>query len=344
VSDDVDIEFAPELPKVELPAHTVDGYEFAFDEAAADIPAIWGANDEILWASGEPLMIVAPEGCGKTTIAQQIILRRTGILRGGLLGLPIRPASPSPDRCILYIAADRPRQASRSFRRMVSAADEELLRQRLVVHRGPLPFDISKDWERGALADYARSLDATDVIIDSLKDIAVGLASDEIGAAVNIAFQQAIADGHELLVLHHHRKQQPGAPAPKQLADVYGSRWLTAGMGSVILLWGEPGDPIVQLRHLKQPLGEVGPFDVLHDHTHGASSVHDHVSLEQLLASSPAGLNVRDSARLWFKKDEPNRNEIEKTRRKLEALVGSQRAERHDDPSGAAHYQAKTAP
>ncbi len=32
-----------------------------------------------------------------------------------------------------------------------------------------------------------------------------------------------------------------------------GSTWLTSGLGSVIVLDGEPGDPTVELRHLKQP-------------------------------------------------------------------------------------------
>jgi hypothetical protein len=42
--------------------------------------------------------------------------------------------------------------------------------------------------------------------------------------------------------------------------DVYGSTWLTAGTGSVILLNGEPGDPIVIMHHLKKPVAEGGPY------------------------------------------------------------------------------------
>jgi hypothetical protein len=42
--------------------------------------------------------------------------------------------------------------------------------------------------------------------------------------------------------------------------DVYGSTWLTAGTGSVILLHGEPGDPIVSMHHLKKPVAEGGPY------------------------------------------------------------------------------------
>ena len=49
-------------------------------------------------------------------------------------------------------------------------------------------------------------------------------------------------------------QRENGGAKPKRLADVYGSRWLTAGMGSVLLLWGEPGDLVVEVRHLKQPV------------------------------------------------------------------------------------------
>jgi hypothetical protein len=34
----------------------------------------------------------------------------------------------------------------------------------------------------------------------------------------------------------------------------------------MILLNGQPGDPIVSLHHIKQPAAEVGPFKVLHEH------------------------------------------------------------------------------
>ena len=52
---------------------------------------------------------------------------------------------------------DRPKQALRSFRRMVSEDDTEILSERLVVWSGPLPFDIGTepgelwiDWKRPA--------------------------------------------------------------------------------------------------------------------------------------------------------------------------------------------------
>lgn len=315
----------------------VNGWEFvnATDKASS---AIWGRDGEVLQAHGEGLMIVAPEGCGKTTLGQQLMLARAGILPADLLGLPVEPAQGLQ----LYIAADRPKQAAKSMRRMITDADEAMLREGIIVHRGPLPFDATIDQK--SLREFVVAHQATDVYIDSLKDIALELSTDKIGGAVNLAFQELIAAGIELVVLHHQRKPQPGASAPKKIADVYGSRWLTAGMGSVICLWGEPGDPIVAFSHIKQPEEPVGPFDVLHDHVRGRTTVHDHTDLEQLIAATlRGGLTCKDAARLLFKKDEPRSNDIEKARRKLEALVGRNRAWRKDDPDGLARYFSKDA-
>ena len=114
-------------------------------------------------------------------------------------------------------------------------------------------------------------------------------------------------------------------------------------MGSVVCLWGEPGDLVVSLTHLKQPVEEIGPFDVLHDHVHGRTTLHDHTDLEQLLAGTLTGLTCKDVARLIFKKDAPEPNDVEKARRRLEALVGRNRAERRDDPDGLARYFPKAA-
>jgi hypothetical protein len=39
----------------------------------------------------------------------------------------------------------------------------------------------------------------------------------------------------------------------------------------MILLNGQPGDPIMSLHHLKPPAAEVRPFKVLHDQASGRS-------------------------------------------------------------------------
>jgi replicative DNA helicase len=223
---------------------------------------------------------------------------------------------------------------------MVRDEDRETLNKRLTVWAGPLPFDFIRE-EPKTLSEFAESLGATTLFIDSLKDVALDLSKDDVGGRVNLALQELVAAGIETCVLHHQRKAQQGAPQPRRLADVYGSRWLTAGVGSVLMLWGEAGDHVVELRHLKQPGEEFGPHRVLHDHVRGASTLEaDRLDFEQLLATAAYGLTVADAARLAYDTDgsKPDRNLIEKSRRRLEALVGEGRAERRDDPDGLARY------
>lgn len=322
----------PRPEKLQL-ERALDGASFILHEPDK-IPAVWGRTDQVLWAEGEGLLIVGPDGVGKTTLAQQLVLCRLG-LNDHLLNLPVARAAGK----VLYIAADRPRQAARSFARMVTSDHEAVLRERLVVWRGPLPFDLLQ--EQRALADLAELLGATDIVVDSLKDIALDLTKDETGSRVNLAFQEVIARGLELAALHHQRKEgRDGIGKPNRLADVYGSRWLTAGMGSVACLWGEPGDPIVELLHLKQPAEDVGPVQLIHDHTAGRTLVEGGTSAADILTEYAAtGLEVRSLAERLYKKKDPTPKHIERARRKLEGMVRSGQADRGTNISGQTIYR-----
>jgi KaiC/GvpD/RAD55 family RecA-like ATPase len=206
----------------------------------------------VAWASGESVFLVGPAGVGKTTLAQQLTLARAG-LRTDVLGFPVVPDG----RRVLYVAADRPQQAQRSFARMVSEADRETLTERLRVWRGPLEADLGA--RPHILLELCEKHDAGTVVLDSLKDVALELSKDETGSRVNNALQLTVAEGVDVVVLHHQRKATSAGTKPTTLSDVYGSTWLTAGAGSVILLWGEAGWPIVELSHLKQPAGDDRP-------------------------------------------------------------------------------------
>jgi replicative DNA helicase len=123
---------------------------------------------------------------------------------------------------------------------------------------------------------------------------------------------------------------------------VYGSRWLTAGMGSVLLLWGEAGDLVIELTHLKQPAEDVGPFRILHDHRAGSSTVFHPLDLEVLAATAPVGLTAKAAASAIFASTKASPNEVEKARRRLDSLVAKGTLERHDR-DGAAYYRPRRA-
>lgn len=291
-----------------------------FDEPEAT-PALWGTSTEVMWAEGEPFMICAPPGVGKTTVAGQLVMGMCGVPGyETLLEMPVTPRAK-----VLYLAADRPRQIMRSLRRQARPEHRALLDEHLVIWKGPPPVDLALAPER--LTMMVQEAGADVVVLDSLKDMAVGITDDKVGSGLNRAIQLAIASGIEVLVLHHQRKGQNGEK-PKTLEDVYGSTWLTAGMGSVALLWGSAGDMAVELLHLKQPAEAVGPLQIEHDHTQGRSALAGGQwnALAYLRNIYPAGATTKEAAHAWFNKT-PTRAEQMRTQRKLEALVRAGQAE-----------------
>jgi replicative DNA helicase len=309
---------------------SVDGATFVLD-APSDVPVIWGSPTDVAWAAGEALMAVGPPGVGKSTLANQLVRARLG-LDAEVLGMPVTPGA----RRVLYLAMDRPSQIQRAMARVFTEGERRTLAERLVVWKGPPPTDFAGRPE--SLLELARHHDADTVVIDSLKDAALGLSEDEVGAGYNRARQMALTEGVELLELHHNVKRSSSGGAPKTLEDVYGSRWLTAGAGSVLFLYGEAGDPVVELRHLKQVVGQVGPWQVLHDHDTGRSVVYRQADLLMLASawSSRGGLTVAAAAEALFSSEKPSRSEVEKARRKLLALVREGHLVEHAGSGGGA--------
>jgi replicative DNA helicase len=310
----------------------IDGASFAL-EVPAMPPAVWGQGSEILWSRGEPLLIVGPDGTYKTTLLAHLTLGLLGLFPN-VLGMPVEQVER-----VLYVAADRPQQIQRCFARLVDEDERGDLELRLVVHRGPLTFDVT---ERHALARFAQSVGAGALLTDSLGAIVPGLAKDEVGSAVRLAIDDVIADGTEFATLHHNRKATNDNKEPRKLEDVYGSRWLTAGMGSVISLWGKPGDPVVSFRHLKTPAGEVGPFRI-DAGADGWLSVKHGSDLAGILAR-PGGISAREAAMELYEVAHPSDAEVEKARRQLEKAVAQKRAvvlnEDHPKRYGAAAPRA----
>ncbi|MBS9532382.1 AAA family ATPase [Mycobacterium sp. M1] len=289
------------------------GDTFLFDDAT-DSPILWGRGDEICWSGGEALMIVGPSGLGKTTLAGMVLRAQLG-LADEVLGLPV----PTTDGKILYLAMDRPRQIRKSLLRQLSIADRAVVAAKLVVRTGPPLADILT--RPSLLTEMAESVGAATIYVDSLKDIAIGLSEDAVGAAYNRARQHALAHGVDILELHHTVKRNANGGAPKELADVYGSNWLTAGAGTVIVLSGKAGDPLIDFSLLKQAEGDVGPWRLEVDHTAGSIRRVEGVDPVELALYDPDGVTAADYAVELFGIDTVSRGQIEKARRKLEKLA-----------------------
>jgi replicative DNA helicase len=279
----------------------IDGKTFIFD--APPLPeSVWGdGRSRVLMARGEGTMFTGPQGIGKTTLAQQLVLKRIGIGDPDLLGYAVA----QDGRKVLYLAMDRPRQIARMFRRGVKPEDGKILEERLVVCVGALPFALNWD-KAGQLAEYAQEVGAGMIVADSYKDLASNLSDEETGALINRIVQAVVAADIEWLGVHHPRKAQGKSnPKPNTLGDVFGSMKLTAGLGSVIGLWGTPGDPIVEFTHLKIPAEPVNLGAIRFDHSEGtvravegpAADSSDTSSMHQLLilnalSSRPVGAHI----------------------------------------------------
>lgn len=274
-------------------------------------PALWGDGDDVLWAEGEALIICAPDGTGKTTLAGNLTRARLGIGDGNVLGLPVLQGN----RNVLYLAMDRPRQARRALRRLFTEPDRKTLDAKLRIWQGPPPSDLAQQPE--LLAHLAQTADADTIIVDSLKDAALRLSEDATGSGWNRARQLAIATGAELIELHHPRKAQADNKKPSKLEDLYGSRWITSGAGSVISLWGEAGDLVVELTHLKAPATLAGPWQMRIDPAAGSVHLDHAVDLLEQIRRRPDGLTAEQAACLLSGAKNPSRSEVEKARRRL---------------------------
>lgn len=316
-----------ETAPAEASARLRDGASFILD-APDGVPTVWGDGDEVLWAQGEALMLVGPPGVGKTTLTGQVVRARLGLARD-VLGMTVEPS----ERHVLYLAMDRPRQIARALRRTFHDSDRDVLAERLRVWEGPPPGDVARNTD--ILVALASMADADTLVVDSLKDAAIGLSEDEVAAGYNRARQKALAAGIQVLELHHVVKRGPNGSKPNTLADVYGSAWLTAGVGSVLLVWGAAGDLVVEATHLKQPASEVGPMKVLHDHVHGTSSIFHATDVLQIaIATGTTGITAKAVARAMFEKDKPTDSEVHKARRRLDKLVEAGELERLEVADG----------
>jgi hypothetical protein len=298
-------------PPRDHPDRAVDGAAFILDQPPG-IASLWGEGTAVLWAEGEALMTAGLQGLCKTTLAGLLLRAQLGLGDGLVLGLPVQPI----DGRMLYLAMDRPRQIARSLRRQFTEADRAVLAQGLVILRGPPPADLAA--QPTLLAGLADHYGADVVYVDSVKDAALRLSTDEVGAAYNRARQHLLMTGCQICELHHTVKRGPDGAPPKSIADVYGSAWLTNGCGSVILLTGEPGDPIIGMQHVKQPAGEVGPWRLLSDPADGQLTIEHQADLVDLVkVKGVDGLTARDAAAALFDTSKPTRAQKEKARRKL---------------------------
>ncbi|UGT63947.1 AAA family ATPase [Nocardia asteroides] len=321
-----------------LPVEFVNGADFIL-RAPSIPPAWWGDGAVVLAARGEATMLCGTSGLGKTTLEGQLVHASLG-LAGAVLGQPVVEC-----RRVLVLAMDRPQQIARAFGRIFTAADESVLSERLVLRPGPPAVDIAKNPDELLAICEAAGLQAGDrLFVDSLKDAAVGLSEDVVGSGYNRARQMVLNAGIDVFELHHMVKRAgDGSGPPKTLADVYGSTWLTSGAGSVFVLTGDAGDTFVTMTHLKTPMEPFGPLTIVHDHRTGVTSADPKTDVLELVAAAGSdGITAKACAAAMFGKTEPDRNEIDRARRKLAGLTKKGLTVEHKGSPGGGSARTET--
>lgn len=266
IKTEVDLRWASERAIIQsgLSRHITAG-TWLFDEPVGD--PIWGNGTKILWARLQALLIASADGLGKTSVAQQLCLHLLGVRPPSFLGSEVKPLP--EDQIIVYLAMDRPEQARQSMLRMVSPEDKERLDRRCHLWQGPMPISVAQP---GAMADWLQTEFGEHigaVVVDTYKDFGLALSDDAVGIAINSAMQEVIARGIQWLGLTHPTKD---GRSLRTIEDVYGSRHLFSGCGSVLGLRGAvSGTTNVELAQLKTPIESIFPLQLIHDHASGTT-------------------------------------------------------------------------
>ncbi len=230
--------------------------DWALEERSIPRMVMGRDYDKILWADREPIMIVADTGQGKTTFIDNVLATSIGLLPD-LAGFQVRQF-----HRILYLAMDRPEQARHSLARFIHEDEVARWNEKVVVPQDSPPFTLNQThlW----LAEAAEAADCDCIITDCLVNITNGMSEDEEGAKINEAHQEVCRRGIQLMIAHHPRKRTAAdhkMRAPYTLDDIYGSKFIPGGCGSVLFFhsWEDQlgNTSTFKVDHIKSPAGRV---------------------------------------------------------------------------------------
>lgn len=175
---------------------------------------------------------------------------------------------PKPQKVVLF-SLEMSHVALLKIMRLIATyySDEEmkLLQENFIVV--PVGQAVSLDKPEG-LAFIEQVLDQTKpdgFIIDSVGKLSMQDLSDVVARNLNAKFAHLRSKyGCWQWYIHHNRKASDNNKKPTSLSDVYGNVYIVADMTSVLILWGEPNSPTIEVIPVKNRLAQMKfPFSVL---------------------------------------------------------------------------------
>ena len=202
---------------------------------------------------------------------------------------------------------------------MVGEEHRAQLHEHLTVWQGPPPGDPAK--YPSLLLELCKQACADAVIVDSLKDAAVGLSADEVGAGYNRARQNACAAGVQVLELHHLRK---ALPASKPNTEPSTASKAPPGSHAEQAPWFcSTANPVMRSCRSTTQTASLRGWPVQNHPRPRHRPIQDLAQRRPcLLAKQPDGLTAVAAAMAMFETDQPTANEKDKARRRLDKLTG----------------------
>lgn len=233
----------------------------------ADFPVHWQLEG-LMPASGIGL-VVAPPGTGKSQFAlnmgAHLATGRDRFMHWWNRGGPQR---------VYWLSLEMNAQGLHQFVTTMNpgyfGADDQRLLHQNFIHEAlgeamPLDQEAGQEWFDSALSEVEPDI----VMIDSLSMISSKEMTDELSVKEMMSYLYKVRKKHStsIMMVHHHRKKSTEAGKKHALAldDVYGSRYITAGVDFVLALDKQTED-VIQVRTLKNRYArEDHDFNIIRD-------------------------------------------------------------------------------
>ena len=262
-------------------AHQARNYREVLEEVSPEyIPLIGNKDTGLLWAKGAPLYIAGSEGTGKTFLLLQYV--RAAFSNEKWLGR-FRVAPLERHERIVILNMDRPEPLKIRLGQIIETMALPPMPHRIQMLQMSDLQGKNLINDPTLLKDICRETESTHVLIDGLDRLLEDVTADQGGRAVADGMTHALSGGFQVMATMHLVKSRDNAPANNRSRDVYGSQYLGASAGSLLVL-NKESETCITLKQRKNIVGHE-PFDgrVIHDHPEHRSTYQSDLSVSEAM-------------------------------------------------------------